>query len=551
MFFDYHKMSIPEHNFDRFIAANEPPMLVVGAGMSFGLVPSPGELIAARIEFANKLLQDDYGLGPIDVDLEHPKALFIWADKFMTALAVHCPRQEKRIIAKVLGLLTDTCWTAKVGIDLSGSAPRHRVVARFAKEKMWRSIWSLNWDSILESALEEVGLERKSGLGNQGWPTAYSTNILSSDMRHNSPNHIVDICKPHGCVNSLFDAEQEYSEGNVSKAEALWSRLMIGEAELQVVRINEHDDAFFARFRDHALSGPLVSIGWSASEPSLRKIIDESVKPKAGTELVEELIIIDPYFNTDGHTEILAAYGLAKQQVHCEVSKTNDGYTTDKLLLWLQARYTLLKIHEHAVDDWKPAVRSMLGSTNGGQLTDFLTSFADDFLPAWVRLCWRAGVVDLPPGIEPESLYLEKQNHHIPLRGLETSRDDLKATAGIVAMFAGEEQQADWDLSQFPGCFWSRSSQRLIVPIPCWAQPSDINCLRSFRAMLKRVQRDAGLISKVALMPITRNPVDVVNPDWIRKYKEVVSSYFRVPALADPAAWKVVSSIRTEVADPI
>lgn len=525
------------HNFERFLSANEPPVLVAGAGLSWGLVPLPGPLLKQRKELADEELQSKYGVAPIDVDLADDMALFIWAEAVIDALATIAPGEEKRIVARPLGLTSEDCWTAKVGIELRGTTPRHRVIARFAREQMWKSIWSINWDTILESALEQVGLERDKGPSDQGWPTAFATNLLSADLAVHSPNHIIEICKPHGCVHGLATAEQLFLAGEPEMARSICRRLMIGKTELETVRENEDDNAFFARFRDHVLSSPLVAVGWSASEPSLNKVVKESVTPKPETNKVAELTIIDPECNDKGHAEMLVAYGLDAEQVHCKVSSPDAELTTDQLFLWLQVRFALLNIEKRVCAEWKGAIDALLVSTSDGVLPDYLIRFADDFLPAWVRLCWRSGIVELPPGIDPESFDLEKQDQHIPLRGAETIRDDLRSAASVLVSLQGLGDQ--WDLAKFPGCFWDAGSQHLVIPIPAWAEPGKANDLRALKVLFSRLQHEVGNVSTASIMPIKRSPVDPVTKDWGAHYTTIVSQFFRVPSLADSSNWTV------------
>ena len=515
--------------------------------MSVDLVPPPNKLLEDKKKTADTTLHKDYGIDPIDSDLTDKDALYKWADEAIAALAVVVPGEEKRVISKVLGLTTDDYWTAKIGVELPGSTPRHRVIARFARERMWQSVWSLNWDTLLESALEQVGLNRDAGPDNQEWPTAFATNLLSTDFPTNAPNHIVELCKPHGCVHSLAKAEDLFAAGEAEKARELCNRLMIGKTELEKVRHNQHDNAFFNRFRTDVLARPLTSAGWSASEPSLRQVIDESVKPKYGTDKAEELTIIDPVCNDSGHAEILRAYGLEVAQVHCEVSTEATGFTTDLLFLWLQVRFALLNIEKWSCDEWKEMVGERLKITDNGGLSEFLVQFSDNFLPAWVRLCWRAGIVALPPGVDPESFDLEKQNYHIPLRGAATVRDDLKSAASILVMLEGLEDK--WDLGRFPGCLWCNDSQHLVIPIPAWAETGKANDLRALKVMFKRLQAEAGHIRTASVMPIKRSPAEPVDAGWGERYTATVPQFFRVPMLADPSNWAVLDGLASDDED--
>ena len=192
------------HDFSKFISANRPASLIIGAGVSHGLVPLPYELIRDKKITVEKELKDRYGCVPVNVDIKKSDALYEWAEGILKQLEIIDSTKAKLILAQELGLTKDPRWMAKVDVELRGSSARHRVIARFAKEGLWESIWSLNWDTILESALECVGLERGEGPKTQPWPTLYSVNLLINNFSETSPKHIITVNKPHGCVYSLL-----------------------------------------------------------------------------------------------------------------------------------------------------------------------------------------------------------------------------------------------------------------------------------------------------------------------------------------------------------
>jgi hypothetical protein len=132
---------------------------VVGAGLSWGLVPLPEELLRQWKEGAEREL----GCDAIDNLPGGSAALYAWAERILAHLSDRGGTPPKLALAKALGLLADQSWTGNVPVPLRGTTPRHRVIARFAREQRWASVWSLNWDCILENALERVGLERGRG----------------------------------------------------------------------------------------------------------------------------------------------------------------------------------------------------------------------------------------------------------------------------------------------------------------------------------------------------------------------------------------------------
>jgi hypothetical protein len=216
--------------------------------------------------------------------------------------------------------------------------------------------------------------------------------------------------------------------------------------------------------------------------------------------------------------------------------------------LWLQARYSLQKLAGWACDDWKPAVQARIDEIPNGTLTTFTSSFADTFLPAWIRLCWRAGIIELPPGNKPEMLDLEKPDQHVPLNGPQTTRRDLKAAAGLVSLVRGHEQR--WNLGKFPGCLWSSEDQRLVVPMPAWGDPNHANDLRAVKVLLRNVQNGAGFVKSAAILPLKCGPNDVIHPNWNTYHQVILASCARTAALARPDAWDVIQDLGANTGAP-
>src|SRR5689334_11396806 len=97
---------------------------VIGAGASVGLVPMPGDLFAARSTVEAKL---DCTTSGAAINL------YEWAGEMIQLLqarAIGVP--PKLLLAEALGVTTDPRWR---GANTDGpTEPRHRVVARFARE---------------------------------------------------------------------------------------------------------------------------------------------------------------------------------------------------------------------------------------------------------------------------------------------------------------------------------------------------------------------------------------------------------------------------------
>ena len=155
----------PPHLFETVVGIVQPtpmrPTLLLGAGMSYSLVPLPAQLMATLQPIQQEI---ETGLGvphcrPIDIT--DPQSLYIWSGALFDALRLSGLNEldAKKAIATALRVTTDPCWSAKAKVPLRGTSARHRVIARLTREKRWYSIWSLNWDVWLERALHSVGIE--------------------------------------------------------------------------------------------------------------------------------------------------------------------------------------------------------------------------------------------------------------------------------------------------------------------------------------------------------------------------------------------------------
>jgi len=126
-------------------------IVVVGAGFSHGLVPMAERLFVDR----HQSVQDELGCTTSGAATD----LYLWADEILQQLQQRNGNAPPKLqLAEALGIMTDLRWR---GANRDGPVePRHRIIARFARENRLNSIWSLNWDCLLENALGRVGLSR-------------------------------------------------------------------------------------------------------------------------------------------------------------------------------------------------------------------------------------------------------------------------------------------------------------------------------------------------------------------------------------------------------
>ena len=166
------------------------PILLVGAGLSFGVAPNAGDVLRAQRGKAEQRL----GIPPAGD--EHCGHLYHSADYILDTAADNDRVPLKLRLARAPGITTDPRWTARVGVPLRGNTSRRRVIARLAREGGWASIWSLNWDRVLECALESVGFERNDARFKQPWSCLYTTNVTDKDVIAASRDGVLGVYKP-------------------------------------------------------------------------------------------------------------------------------------------------------------------------------------------------------------------------------------------------------------------------------------------------------------------------------------------------------------------
>lgn len=198
--------------------------------MSYELAPSPVELIR------DKRAKAESALGCFSTIPRNssptPKDLYLWAEDILGQIASRCDSNPKLSLAKALDILDDPRWRERVGA--LRATPCHRVIARFARERLWEEIWSLNWDCIQEDALITVGIKRDAPNARVSWPTSFSTFISIEDCRDMGDSSVVRIIKPHGCVIALEQADAIKDLDPIGSA-ARSDRFLISSSELDQI----------------------------------------------------------------------------------------------------------------------------------------------------------------------------------------------------------------------------------------------------------------------------------------------------------------------------
>jgi hypothetical protein len=516
-------INIP-HNFPSLRNGPRKPVLICGSGMSNRLAPSLADVKEQCVDAERKL---NCSIPRNDGGSDKPEYLYAWAEQIYQQLQDRQEPLPKLKMAKALGLLDNLAWLGKVEVPLRGNWPRHRVIARFARENRWHAIWSLNWDCLLEVGLESVGFDENPIPTQQPWPTTYVTYITVEDARASADDNTVTVYKPHGCIKSLITAQEENDKGNHERAKSLAERFVITKPELEELEQkcqNSTGRSLYFRLHSHLESCPLVSVGWSVSEDYFVDLVRQALGPQTGTTGADELTIVDVVFNEKGHKQLAECYGCDKAKAHVEVSKGPQGLTTDRLFLWIQALYALECLKRHS-RTYSNNIQDIYDRFQRPVLNDFVVDWVDDFLPAWVRLCWRAGLVTYINGgrqIPRHSIRMEKPDEHIPWQIKGIKRPDLLAAAHLLTRIGKNAQR--WDYRKFPGGLWKSSKGLLVIPLPAWGDSSDLSGLSP---LLKRMEQDIGYVRELRLLPLHYDSTKQITDDTVSIMRRQVATLTR------------------------
>lgn len=510
-----------------------------GAGLSHGLVPLPKEIVEQRVDAANKKISATTGepFPALSVAKHDWDALYVWAQVARNELQkIHhpCP---KLAIAQALGLTSDAKWLAGAGRPITQAEPRHRVIARLAREARWQSLWTFNWDCHIEAALESIGLREQDSVPNQPWPVRYQRVISLSDYGALPKDRTVIVHKRHGCIRQLLKVEQLEVAGKATAADYGAVRLLIAKDELDEVLDKSSDDykSFRGQLAEAFAGNPLFVCGWSAGEKYLLEELE------ASSELLRKypvdagrLSIVDPEFNAEGHQRLSTIYGVPKPNAYFPISPAAGMPSANELFLWIQTIYALSEVFK--ASDRVPAVQAEIGrllnEVRANCQPSVITSWADSFLSRWVQLAWRCGLVtarhrNVP--MRPEDIRLEGDEWYVPLSQDLPERPELITAARLLLQVLADASHRD--LALVPGCIYDARDARLAVPLPAWSDLADANVLNSLSRLADRVSAARGFIRSIWLLPVTLdgNPLTVAKKDNLAS---VFTGVIRDPATA-------------------
>lgn len=408
---------------------------------------------------------------------------------------------ESRLwLAEELGMLDDRIWFGEIGLPISGNTPRHRAIARFAVEERLKAIVSLNWDTLLEAALDSVGLAEGTTSARPWKITARASAIDDSHMPNLGCAHVFPVIKPHGCVRNLEQARRQ-SQSTGTTPPVIFKLTQSELTKLPAVQklIDKEVQVYIAKY-------PLIAVGWKATEGYLRDTVITTAQSAQHTKADAFTLASRSWYpNTKCdetfHEDIAKAYGKTKIEAFAECGNLVGQPSMDCLFQWLQARYALTKLMASSPTN-QATLQLFLQQLDQPVHGHFILRWADSWLPTWVRLCWRAGVMQgndpyTNRNIEPWDIPVMPRDVHVPLGTMTGERRELKAAAKLLAVLGNDLGR--FDFAKYPGGLWDAETWNLYIPLPGWkgtAQPADLAALKP----LVEALRGLGFVQNINLV---------------------------------------------------
>lgn len=535
-------MAIP-HYFPSLI--DEPTtqtVIICGTGLSAPNAPTVEALKGALDRIAQSL-----GVVP-NVDF------YVLAEAVLNSLnsGKRSDSENRLWLAEELGMLDDRRWFGETGLPLSGNTPRHRAIARFAVEDRLKAIVSLNWDTLLEAALDSVGLAEGDTPPRPWRITARVSVIDNNHMPRLGPSHTFPVIKPHGCVRNL-EQERRLFRSTGKPRDVIFK---LTQSELAILSagqnlIDKEVQSFVAKC-------PLIAVGWKATEGYLRDAIITTVQAAQHTKIDAFTLASRSWcpnikdINTY-HDDIAKAYGKTKIEAFAQVGNSGQP-SLDDLFQWLQARYALNKLKAVSPATYQTALQLLHQQLGHPVHGHFLLSWVDSWLHTWVRLCWRAGVMQgINPhtnqNIEPWDIPVMPRDVHVPLGTMTGDRRELKAAAKLLVVLGNDLSRFDFE--KFPGGFWDAKSYNLYIPLPGWqgtAQPADLAALGPMVEAL----RGLGFVRDIKLVWLDTEDIP---PD--QTYCNQLASQVRrlMPlqkfARSDSLTWIDLEALKGDLHEPV
>lgn len=516
-----------------------PPLVIFGTGMSQSLAPGVSKLLEDCSRVATQLgCTTRVNLADNNNDLR----FYEWAEEICGQLAARGDQVPKLTLARECGMVSTPSWTSQTAVG----SPRHRVLARFARERRLKAIWTVNWDCLFESALENVGISGDAEDSNLPWPTRYQVFVTTNDQSRVKSDRDVKVYKPHGCIRALTEADHAQKAGRLDDAQRKMDRFIVTKTDLETLGPNDRNandrELFYGTLRVQLPEVSFIVLGWRLVEESWHIFLDRLSPELKQNSQEDKLTVIDIDFQSS-HERLAQYYGVTQEQCHIRVDRSGIGITVDKLMLWIQALYALRKIMPFASSEpEREAIRRIQTTLGSPEVQSFATDWIDEFLPSWCRLCWRLGLVDcrLPNGdpIKPHHLKLTAADAQIPWHLDNMERPDLRSAACLLAGL--EKSTTLWDYRTFPGALLNKATGLLALPIPA-CPPIGVNYLAGLRPHIEALMTKKNYIKRVKVIPITMADGEVVSQATTALIKETVANLMNTTSLAQSANIDILS----------
>ena len=520
-------MAIP-HLFPSLLGPSIQIVIIAGSGLSSPHVPLIEDLVDRLSKFADSL-----GVKP-SVSPSDEHYFYDLAEVILDRLVNDGNSNESSLVllAGKLGMLDDARWTGKV-LPLSENTPRHRALARFAVEGRVRSIISLNWDTLLESAFESIGIKEENPQVLPWRITAYTCVVKDADISKLSGTNLFPIIKPHGCVKQLIETRNSLRRGEIP------DELVFKIKKHELIDNNPDIQTIIdIKVQGYVSECPLLSLGWKASELYLTNTIIKTAMKVPRNES-DRFTSVNIEWH-ESHSEIASAYSTTKEQSFVEVKK-EENPTTDCLLLWLQARFTLNHLINVASHTDKPTINNILSQLDEPMCSHPVLNWCDYWLPAWLRLCWRSGAMqgwDQNTGkeIKPTDIPVVPRDTHIPLTGMSTQRRDLGAAARLLIVI--DKMIDRYNFFMFPGGMWDPTNLYLYFFVPAWKESTEPSDLSAFKPMIDSIS-NFGFVRQLVVILLNSDD-SLPTPEMTKNLEALVRREMRLTSFASMDSDKLI-----------
>lgn len=406
--------------------------------------------------------------------------------------------ESRLYLAEALGMLDDRRWFGEIGLPLSGNTPRHRVIARFAVEERLRAIISLNWDALLEAALDSVGLADSNGPV-RPWKITAHASVVDDTHLGVSKSHVFAVIKPHGCVRNLDQARRVYR--STGKCPLVTFKLKKSELD----NLPHGQTLVDKKVQGYLADYPLIAVGWKATERYLRETVINTAKAVPHAEPDAFTLASRSWYpktNDDDkfHDEIGSAYSKTKLEAFAKVGNPGEP-TLDCLFQWLQARYALNKLMASSPAN-QAKLQLLLQQLDQPVHGHFILRWVDGWLSTWVRLCWRAGVMQgnnphTNQKIEPWDIPVMPRDVHVPWGTMTGERRELQAAVKLLAVLGSDPSRFDFE--KFPGGLWDADTRSLYIPLPGWKGSAESADLAALKPLVEAL-RGLGFVQNIYLV---------------------------------------------------